>query len=149
MVKDLKPCILGRCPGRNLGDTTYFLQMSIQRNCTNRTITLRQQRQVGKIVDNAGLSKCNEQSTPLPAEFRRYTEGAAVREADALTQYKSSVGAILHVSNHTHPDVAFAINFLFVSCLTTLHLSLLRWLSKYPRQTASFGLELGGQVPVL
>jgi hypothetical protein len=151
VVKDLKACILKRFPGKDLGDTTYFLQMSIERNRTERTITLKQQRHIDKIVDNAGLSKCNGKSTPLPTNFQRYTDGEAVTEADALTQYKSFVGAILHVSNQTRPDVAFTINFLsrFMSCPTTLHFSLLRWLIKYLRQTASFGLELGGLVPVL
>jgi hypothetical protein len=79
VVEDLKACNLERYPGKDLGDTTYFLQTSIERNHTKRTITLRQRRHDERIMDNARLSKCNGKSTPLAMGHCQLTSDGTLR----------------------------------------------------------------------
>jgi hypothetical protein len=56
----------------------------------------------------------------IPAVYRD-TEGSPVTDTVAITLFKSLLGAMMHISNFTGPDVAFAVSYLarFVNALTT------------------------------
>jgi hypothetical protein len=72
--------------------------------------------------------------------------GALIQDPAALMQYKSLVGALLHIANHTRPDVAFAVSYLarFSAAPTTSKFARLRDVLLYLHGTVSYGLLLGG-----
>ena len=119
-VAHFKKALLKKFPGRDLGESEFFLQMSIQRDRSRRLVVLKQQRHVEKLVGIAGTTDANPVSLPMIPTVYRDVTGIPV-EPSAITQYKSLLGAMMHISNYTRPDIAFAVAYLarFVNAPTT------------------------------
>jgi hypothetical protein len=146
-VTALKKLLLSKFSGRDLGETEFFLQMSVQRIRSTRLIVLRQQRHIDKLADVAGVSDAWPLQVPMMPAVYRDKEGAPVTDTVAITQYKSLLGALMHISNFTRPDVAFAVSYLarFVNALTTDKFARVLDVIKYLNGTSSYGLYLGGR----
>jgi Reverse transcriptase (RNA-dependent DNA polymerase) len=145
-VLDLKRHLLAKFPGRDLGETSFFLQMAVQRDRQRRVIVLRQQRHIEKLADMASLSSAWPVNTPMISGVYRDPVGATITDSTALTQYKSLLGALMHIANYTRPDVSFAVSYLarFATTPTTDKFARVLDVIKYLNGTSSFGLYLGG-----
>jgi hypothetical protein len=106
-IAALKRLLLSMFSGRNLGETDFFLQMSVQRIPSTRLIVLRQQRHIDKLADVAGVSDAWPLQVPMIPAVYRDKEGAPVTDTVAITQCRLLLGAFMHISNFTRPDVAF------------------------------------------
>jgi hypothetical protein len=120
-VIEFKKILLAKFPGRDLGETTFFLQMSVERDRERQLIVLRQQRHIEKLADAAGLSEAWPTQIPMITGVYRDPPGQPVSDPNVVTQYKSLLGALMHVANCTRPDVSFAVSYLarFVNSVTT------------------------------
>jgi hypothetical protein len=146
-VQEFKQKLLSKFPGRDLGDTQFFLQMSVIRDRSRRTVALKQQRHIEKLVKEAGLETSHPLKLPMIPTVYRDAQGALVEDPDVITQYKSLLGALMHIANYTRPDIAFAVSYLarFVNVLTTDKFARVVDVIKYLHGTANWGLYLGGQ----
>ena len=120
--------------------------MSIQRDRARRLIILKQERHIEKIVEASGLDAAWPTSIPMIPSVYRDSQGAPLVEPSAITEYKSLLGALMHISNYTRPDIAFAVSYLarFVNAVTTDKYARVVDIIKYLKGTSSFGLYLGG-----
>lgn len=148
-VPHFKKRLLARFPGRDLEESTFFLQMSIQRDRSRRLIILRQQRHIEKLADMAGLSSAWPLKTPMASSVYRDPSGSIISDPTALTQYKSMLGALMHIANYTRPDISFSVSYLarFMTAPTTDKFARVLDVIKYLNGTSSFGLYLGGHTP--
>lgn len=145
-VQYVKKCLLGRYPGRDLGETSYFLQMSVERDRAQRVLVLRQQRHIDQLVDDLGYSDAHPKALPMiSGMYKQEAVGSVITKPEAITQYKSILGVLMHIANHTRPDIAFSVNYLarFVTAPTTSHVARMVDVVKYLKGTASYGLYLG------
>lgn len=145
-VTHFKKVLLQKFPGRDLGPTEFFLQMSVQRDRSRRIVVLKQQRHIEKLVDVAGITDARPVSLPMIPTVYRDVTGVAIEDPTAITQYKSLLGALMHISNYTRPDIAFAVSYLarFVTAPTADKFARLLDIIKYLSGTAAHGLYLGG-----
>ena len=74
-----------------------------------------------------------------------------ITDAAAISQYKSIVGALLHIANNTRPDIAFSVSYFarFTAKPTCGCFARLMDVLLYLKGTASYGLRLGGPGCVL
>ena len=150
-VRYFKQQILNKFPGKDLGKSGFYLQMTIVRDRINHTTILRQQRHIDSLLEQTGLNKAHPVSIPMGTNVYSQPEGEQLLDTVAITQYKSIIGALMHLANHTRPDIAFAVNFLarYMSCPSTAQVSLAQHVLKYLKGTAHYGLLLGGDMPAL
>ena len=112
VVVFVKKAILRKFPGKDTGESRYFLQQTITRNRADRTIYLKQQRHIDSLIDQYGLRDAWPVSIPMITGVYKDPEGTSIKDAAVISQYKSIVGALLHISNNTRPDIAFAVSYL-------------------------------------
>jgi hypothetical protein len=141
-----KHAILQKFPGRDLGETTYFLQMEIVRDRERRIIKMRQQRHIEKLVDSLGLSE--QPASLIPMSKTVYTDpaGQTITTSEVITQYSSIIGMLMHIANYTRPDISFAVSYLarFVNSLSTCKFARVSDVVQYLNGTSTFALHLGG-----
>jgi Reverse transcriptase (RNA-dependent DNA polymerase) len=142
----VKQSLLAKFPGRDLGETKFFLQMSVERERAQRLIVLRQQRHIAKLSEAAGLSDSWPTSIPVITGLYRDPLGAVITDPAVISQYRSLLGALMHLANYTRPDIAFAVSYLarFVTSLTANKFARVVDVIKYLQGTSSYGLFLGG-----
>jgi hypothetical protein len=145
-VQFVKQQILSKFKGRDLGETQFFLQMSVERDRFPRLLVLRQQRHVDQLVQASGLSTAHPKSIPIIVGLYKDPTGEVISDSAVISQYRCLVGAMQHSSNYTRPDIAFAVSYLarFVNCPTRSMFDRVQDLICYLKGTSSFGLYLGG-----
>ena len=150
-VQHVKKAILSKFPGKDAGEIQYFLQMTVTRNRADRTIYLKQQRHIDSLIEQHKLQDAWPVSIPMITGVYKDPSGSTATDADVITQYKSAVGALLHISNNTRPDIAFAVSYLarFTAAPTASNFARLRDVLLYLKGTASYSLRLGGSECVL
>jgi hypothetical protein len=146
-VNNIKHQILSAFQGRDLGESTFFLQMSIERDRKHRLLVLRQQRHVDKLVQASGLGEAHPKSIPIITGLYNDPPGEVVTDPAVITQYKSLVGALQQLGNYTRPDIAFAVSYLarFVNAPTANKYARVKDVICYLKGTPSYGLYLGGE----
>jgi hypothetical protein len=146
-VKNIKHQILSAFQGRDLGESTFFLQMSIERDRKHQLLVLRQQRHVDKLVQASGLGEAHPKSLPIVTGLYNDPPGEVVTDPAVITQYKSLVGALQHLGNYTRPDIAFAVSYLarFVNAPTANKYARVKDVICYLKGTPSYGLYLDGE----
>jgi hypothetical protein len=145
-VEFVKQAILQKFPGRDLGETTYFLQMQIVRDRGKRIVTMRQQRHIEKLVDALGLSDHAAPLIPMSKNVYADPTGQMITDSEVITQYRSIIGVLMHIANYTRPDISFAVSYLarFVNSLSTSKFARVSDVVKYLNGTSTFALHLGG-----
>jgi hypothetical protein len=120
--------------------------MSVERDRAQHVIVLRQQRHIEKLSEAAGLSDAWPTCTPIISGLYRDPLGAGITEPSVISQYRSLLGALMHLANYTRPDIAFAVSYLarFVTTLTANKFARVVDVIKYLQGTSSYGLYLGG-----
>jgi hypothetical protein len=145
-VTTFKELLLSKFPGRDLGETEFFLQMSVQRYRAQRIVVLKQERHIHKLVEAAGLEEAWPTYVPMIPNVYRDAQGTPIVDSTAVTEYKSLLGALMHIFNYIRPDIAFSVSYLarFVNAITTDKFARVVDIIKYLKGTSSFGFYLGG-----
>jgi hypothetical protein len=88
-VTAVKKALLSRFPGKDLGESKYFLQMSIERDRQKKLIYFRQQRHIEKLLEETGLQDAHPISIPMMINVHRDSPGSVIKEASVISQYKT------------------------------------------------------------
>jgi hypothetical protein len=78
-VEEFRQKLLSTFPGRDLGETLFFLQMSIIRGRSPRTVVLKQQRHIEKLVKEAGFYASHSLQLPMISSIYRDAEGLPLK----------------------------------------------------------------------
>ena len=111
-VTGAKSEILAIFKGRDLGEPTSYLGISIARNRAARTITLSQGAYEQGVLERFGMTEAHPKTAPIStgADYTIHKEGDVL--LDAATPYREAVGALLYLSYTTRPDLAVATSIL-------------------------------------
>jgi hypothetical protein len=64
------------------------------------------------LVQASGLGTACPKSVPMITGIYKDPIGEEITDPAIVSQYRSLVGAVMHISNFTRPDVAFAVSYL-------------------------------------
>jgi hypothetical protein len=150
-VLAVKSALLERFPVKDLGESTYFLQMSIRRDRSRRMLHFSQQRHVDALVAELGLDSAHIKKVPMISKVYADELGPPVTDPGALRQYRAVLGVLNYLACNTRPDIAFAVGYLsrFQQAPTADKIARVRDIVLYLKGTAHYGLHLGGGSPVL
>lgn len=93
---------------KDLGEPRDFLGINIVRDREKGTMALHQKPYIERILHKYGLDGTPPRKVPTPASE---PEGLPLSPEQQL-MYPSIVGSLIHLSNCTRPDIAFAVNSL-------------------------------------
>lgn len=133
----------------DMGNPSWFLGMHIQRNRSERTLKLSQQRYVQDLLEKYNMTDCKTHETPynksvvLSKSMCPTTDEE--KQAMAEKPYRSLIGAVLHLSNMTRSDIAETVSTLsrFVSNPGQAHWTAAKRLLRYLKKHAALGPVYG------
>ena len=142
-VQETKKVLLSAFDARDMGEAEFFLGMTIERNRTNRTIKLCQERPVMELLEKYSLTDCKPKSTPLSGLLTA-EDGNPLDTK--LFPYSSLVGSLLYLSICTRPDISNAVGVLarYMSTPYTSHWTAAKGVLRYLSNTADYGLLYSG-----
>jgi len=120
-----------------------FVGLEITRQRANRTIEIRQSRQILDTLERFVMDNCSPLSTPMEANARLIPGDEEVDKRS----YQAAVGSIMFLMIGSRPDIAFAISTLsrFNSSPTKAHWNAIKHLLRYLAGTSHLPLILGGK----
>jgi hypothetical protein len=148
-VEHVKQLVTSAFKGRDQGETQVLLRMPVHRDRSRRLLVLCNQRHVDQLVQASGLGTACPKSLPMMTGVYNDPIDAEITDLAIVPKYRSLVGAIMHISSFTRPDVAFAVSYLarFMHRPTARLFARVQDLICYLKGTASYGFYLGGASP--
>ncbi|XP_013678911.1 uncharacterized mitochondrial protein AtMg00810-like [Brassica napus] len=121
----------------DLGLLTYYLGIEVCQHIGG--IVLNQRRYALKILEDAGMDKCNLVQTPMEAGLK-LCKADGEREIDA-SDYRRKIGCLRYLL-HTRPDMSYCVGVLsrFMHCPKESHGVAIKQCLRYLRGTTSLGL---------
>lgn len=128
---------------KDLGPCQWVLGMRVTCDRLNRTISLCQDRYVGKILNEFQMKDCKTASTPLPLNC--LTAPVDSHSVSPRFNYRRAVGLIKYLVQCTRPDLAFACSYLsqFLNNPSLTHEHQVQHVFQYLKKTFDFNLTLG------
>jgi hypothetical protein len=128
---------------RDLGESSYFLGMEIERKREEGTIKLTQKRLTGEILSRFGMSEAKERSVPLSQAEKLTKDGDPLDTSEY--PYRELVGSLLYLSVCTRPDIAHAVGALsrYMSSPTIDHWRAATGILRYLAGTREYGIVFG------
>ena len=134
---------------RDLGESSYFLGMEIERKRDEGTIKLSQKKLTGEILTRFGMNEAKGRSVPLSQAEKLTRDGEPLDTGEH--PYRELVGSLLYLSVCTRPDIAHAVGVLsrYMSAPTTDHWRAAMGVLRYLAETRDFGITFrkGGLIP--
>ncbi|XP_019087261.1 PREDICTED: uncharacterized protein LOC109127205 [Camelina sativa] len=122
----------------DLGRLTYYLGIEV--NQYEGGIMLKQERYAERILEEAGMRKCNVVFTPMESGLKmsKAQEEAGIEER----VYRRNIGCLRYLL-HTRPDLSFCVGVLsrYMHESKTSHGAALKQILRYLRGTTSYGLN--------
>jgi len=102
---------------KDLGELETFLGLEIARNRSQRLLTLRQSRDIYRILHRHGMQNARPCLTPLDHNVRlqsHSTKAITTMDEDEvpLELYQSAVGSLMYAMLGTRPDLAYAVGLV-------------------------------------
>ncbi|RAL63559.1 hypothetical protein DID88_003603 [Monilinia fructigena] len=151
-VNSIKTTIGSRWKCKDLGDTSMFLGIQIERNRRDRSLKIHQSNYTKKVLHRFGIELTNTKDLPLPP-------GTVIRNADKSdllceddkTFYLQIVGSTIYLSNCTRPDIAYAVGQLarVMQAPGENHLILAKHLLQYLAGTFPIGVVYSNRLNML
>jgi hypothetical protein len=150
-IKKIKQSLRNRYQMTDLGPCSYYLGMSVQRDCQNRMLYLSQEVYIDKVAHQFGISNgalvgTLIEASPLPENSPGY--GCPPNQR---VTYQRIVGSLMYIMLGTRGDVAYAV--LIVSRYLTnpgpQHMKLARRILRYLNSTKNPQLTYKGQPQIL
>jgi len=122
-----------------------FLNNTITKDRSNRTIKIGYQRMVLDLLNEYGLSEAKPRSVPLSTGIH-----PSKLEGEEIDTYqfpcRTLVGSLLYLAYTSRPDIAFATSALsrFQLTPTTQHWQAAKEVMRYLAGTADYGITYGG-----
>jgi hypothetical protein len=143
-VEETKEALAAVFDIRDLGDANFFLGMEIERNRSDKTITLTQKRSIKNLLAEHGMTGAKARATPMSPAEKPTREG---EELDVSAfPYSRLIGSLLYIANCTRPDISQAVGVLsrFMRRPTRDHWKMARAVLSYLAGTPEVGLSLDG-----
>ena len=137
LINDFKKGMASKFDMSDLGRLTYYLGMEVVQD--DQGITLDQSQYAKKILENAGMDKCNSVQTPMELGLC-LSKAEEEREIDA-TDYRRNIGCLRYLL-HTRPDLAFCVGVLsrYMHSPRECHGVALKQCLRYLQGSTRFGL---------
>ena len=131
----------------DLGDVSHYLEMEVDANLREKTITLRQSTYLRKILERYGMGDCRPVKIPIsPGVANSLTPHDSQADRNTITWYQSAVGALMWPAMHSRPDLAYLVGVLsrFCSNPGPVHVGLVKHVLRYVCGTIDLGLTFNG-----
>ncbi len=143
-VGRVKASVLKSFDGRDMGEASFFLGMTITRDRENRLLKLSQPKMQADLVAKYGLEDGKARTVPLSVGLhltRDEGEMLDVKEGG----YMSLVGSLLYLAVCTRPDIAQSVGVLskYMAAPTTVHWQAAKGVLRYVAGTLDYGLTFG------
>jgi hypothetical protein len=137
--------LLSSFDGRDLGDVSHFLGISIQRDRVNRTIQLSQARMVRDLLVKFSMDEAKPRVIPLSTSLRLSKDEGEPLDT-AAHPYSGLVGSLMYLAIGTRPDIAYAVSLLarFMSAPSAVHYQAAKGVLRYLAATVDYKLCFGG-----
>jgi len=96
-IKRIKRALRNRFHMTDLGPCSYYLGMSIQRDCQNRILYLSQEAYINRVIQQFGLSDCAPVSTPIDTSPRAENSPDYSCPLKQKVEYQCSVGSLMYI----------------------------------------------------
>lgn len=132
---------------RDLGETSYLLGVKIERNRSDRSLTLSQHQYILDILQRANMPDCKPLATPLdPGVALSSSMGPKdEKEKEEMKKipYVNILGAVAYLAISTRPDIAYAVSVLsrFSKSPGPMHWNALKNLLRYLKGTKDYKLR--------
>lgn len=148
LINEFKKNMASKFDMSDLGRLTYYLGIEVVQD--DRGITLNQNQYAKKILENAGMEKCNLTQTPMELGLN-LSKAEEEQEIDA-TNYRRNIGCLRYLL-HTRPDLSFCVGMLsrYMHSPRVSHGVALKQCLRYLQGSTSYGLlfERSQKVPRL
>ena len=117
----------------DLGPPSNHMQIALDYNFDQGTITLSSDRYILQTLSRFGLSVCKAKFAPLPQNLHLQLGAVATCEET----YRAAIGCLLWIARTLRADIQYAVTYLaqFVTCCTEVHLSAAKHIMKYLSKT--------------
>jgi hypothetical protein len=121
----------------DLGPLSYYLGIEVKQG--RRSIELRQSAYAIKLLDKAGMGRCNACATPMEVRPKLSKNGTSP-VVDA-TLYRSLIGSLRYLL-HTRLELTFAVGYLsrFMEEPRQEHMAAMKQMLRYIKGTYDYGL---------
>ena len=118
-------------------------------NYLANSIKVTQTRYAKDLLTRCGMQNCNAVWSPLPttADLTSAHDGDVSLSTAAHSEYRSLIGALIHLAVSTRPDISFAVCTLarHVHNPTDRHQFLLKRILRYVAGTTDYGIQYNQQ----
>ena len=130
----------------DLGSLKLFLGMQIDRNRGERTMFVKQERYVTKVLERCNMEACHGCKTPMDTKPTLTKPNKS--EISGVLEYQSLVGSLMYAMLGTRPDLAYAVSTLskFNSEPAEEHHAAAKRTLRYLKETKSYGLLYKGEL---
>jgi hypothetical protein len=147
---DLEEKIAKRFGVSSVGDASWMLGMTVERDRAKKTISLGQEAYIDTLLERFGLENAHPVSTPLPVGIElnksQCPKTDEEKAAAADLRYSELVGSLMYAALATRPDISSAVATLskFMSNPAPVHYEAGLRVLRYLKGTKDGKLTLGG-----
>ena len=135
---------------KDLDPISKFTSYQVHRNRLDRTITLHQSSYINEVLKLSNMIDAVAISNlPTSINFLSKSQSPttiADKQFMSLVPYSVIVGALLHISGRTRPELSHSVSIVarFSSNPGILHWNAVKSILRYLKGTINYGLVLGG-----
>jgi hypothetical protein len=120
-------------------DAAGFLGVKLERDPETGLLEMKQTGLIKRVIKAIGLDDGLVKGKYTPSESKPLVKNLNGEAASGAFSYSSVVGMLLYLSEHTHPDITFAVNCCaqYMFCPKHLHELALQRIGRYLKQTSN------------
>ena len=121
-----------------------FLGVTLDRDISTSLLEMKQTGLIKRVIKVLGLDDGYAKGKHTPAESKPLVKDADGGGVHGGFSYSSIVGMLLYLSGHTHPDIAYAVNWgaRYMFCSKHSHEFALKRIGRYLKQTSDRGMVM-------
>ncbi len=129
----------------DLGPSSYYLGMEIQRDRHAKTVRVTQITYLKKVLARFNMANCAPAPTPMVLGTQLQEELVDQARPDVVKEYQSMVGSIMYPMIQTRPDICFAVTILsrYNHNPNSKHIAAVKRVIRYLKGTLDYGITYG------
>jgi len=133
---------------KDVGELAYFLGIQVNRDRTNKTITIRQDGYVNMILEKFQMLDAKPASIPIPHGVKLIKLDKQEESTIDGKIYQSKVGSLMYAMLCTRPDLAYTVSQIsqFNNHPSEEHDAAANCVFKYLCGTSNLGITFDGKV---
>ena len=144
-IAELKQDLRKRFAMTDLGPSSHYLGMEIQRNRARRTVRVTQTSYLKKVLARFNMSNCASAPTPMVLGTQLQEELVDKASPEVVHEYQSMVGSIMYPMIQTRPDICYAVTILsrYNHNPNAKHIAAVKRVLRYLKGTLDYGITYG------